>query len=229
MDNKSKRSLSKNERALEALPTVTALVNGKTLLVYLAAFEEIIIAKKVNRLFEARQPVIKQYMEKEKELLVSFPTYSIEHIKRDQNKKVDALSKLASMTFSKLAKEVLVEIGKLPEDLQKAIKLQVKALLYKLIDGTLYQRSYFPPWLRCVGAAQAKDIIQEVEVTNREVVKGMERRLGKTHQGWVDELLQVLCAHRTTLKSSNRETPFSLVCGLEALIPIEISVKTRKI
>ncbi|GKF62806.1 hypothetical protein Tco_0182860, partial [Tanacetum coccineum] len=36
--------------------------------------------------------------------------YSIEHIKREQNKKADALSKLASMTFSKLAKEVLVEV-----------------------------------------------------------------------------------------------------------------------
>ncbi|GKE50894.1 reverse transcriptase domain-containing protein [Tanacetum coccineum] len=62
------------------------------------------------RLFEARKPVIKQYLEKEKELLVSFPTYSIEHIKRGQNKKADALSKLASMTFSKLTKEVLVEV-----------------------------------------------------------------------------------------------------------------------
>ncbi|GKG28291.1 hypothetical protein Tco_0406618, partial [Tanacetum coccineum] len=29
-----------------------------------------------------------------------------------------------------------------------------------------------------------------VEVTNRDIVKGMERRLGKTHQGWMDELPQ---------------------------------------
>ncbi|GKC01621.1 reverse transcriptase domain-containing protein, partial [Tanacetum coccineum] len=31
-----------------------------------------------------------------------------------------------------------------------------------------------------------------VEVTNRDIVRGMERRLEKTHQGWMDELLQVL-------------------------------------
>nr|GEU56978.1 reverse transcriptase domain-containing protein [Tanacetum cinerariifolium] len=67
-----------------------------------------LVASQVNGLFKARQPVIKQYLEKAKELLVSFPTNSREHIKRDQNKKADALSKLASMTFSKLAKEVLV-------------------------------------------------------------------------------------------------------------------------
>ncbi|GJW31479.1 hypothetical protein Tco_0051511 [Tanacetum coccineum] len=27
-----------------------------------------------------------------------------------------------------------------------------------------------------------------VEVTNRDLLKGMERRLGKNHQGWVDEI-----------------------------------------
>ncbi|GKC40119.1 reverse transcriptase domain-containing protein [Tanacetum coccineum] len=69
----------------------------------------------------------------------------------------------------------------------------------------------------------------QVEVTNREVIKGMEHRLGKTHQGWVDELPQVLWAHRTTPKSSNRETPFNIVYGSEAVIPIEISVETRRI
>ncbi|GJT36832.1 hypothetical protein Tco_0936697 [Tanacetum coccineum] len=34
----------------------------------------------------------------------------MERVRRDQNKKADALSKLASMTLSKLAKEVLVEV-----------------------------------------------------------------------------------------------------------------------
>ncbi|GJV38601.1 reverse transcriptase domain-containing protein [Tanacetum coccineum] len=53
--------------------------------------------------------------------------------------------------------------------------------------------------------------------------------MGKTHQGWVDELPQVLWAHRTTPKSSNGETPFSLVYGSEAVIPIQISVETRRI
>ncbi|GKB44378.1 reverse transcriptase domain-containing protein [Tanacetum coccineum] len=64
----------------------------------------LLVANQVKGLFEARQPIIKQYLEKAKELLASFPRYSIEHIKRYQNKK------LASMIFSKLAKEVLVEV-----------------------------------------------------------------------------------------------------------------------
>nr|GEV23392.1 reverse transcriptase domain-containing protein [Tanacetum cinerariifolium] len=69
-----------------------------------------LVANQVKGLFKARQPVIKQYLGKTKEILQGFPSYSIEHIRRDQNKKADTLSKLASMTFSKLAKEVLVEV-----------------------------------------------------------------------------------------------------------------------
>ncbi|GJS36634.1 reverse transcriptase domain-containing protein [Tanacetum coccineum] len=321
-----------------------------------AEYEALLEGLRIAKEIKIQELII--FLEKAKELLASFPTYSIEHIKRDQNKKADALNKLALMTFSKLAKEVLVEVlqeklitqkevahvtqeeddwmipireflqlGKLPDDPKKARKLQIKAPLYKLMDGTMYRRSYLSPWLRCVGAAQAKNIIQEdakeliqkcetcqihspvprkpkqemtsimfawpfsqwgidivgplpmapggarflvveidyftkwveakplistieehmerfvweyivcrfgvpqivisdnrkqfvegtfpifcqklkilqaftsvyhpkanrqVEVTNREIVKGMERKLGKTHQGWVDELPQVL-------------------------------------
>ncbi|GJZ73289.1 reverse transcriptase domain-containing protein [Tanacetum coccineum] len=77
------------------------------------------------------------------DLLSSFHSYSIEHIKREQNNKADALSKLASMAFSKLAKEVLVEViqSKSIEEKGVARKLRIKALLYKMIEEKLYQRS----------------------------------------------------------------------------------------
>ncbi|GKC37552.1 reverse transcriptase domain-containing protein [Tanacetum coccineum] len=39
-----------------------------------------------------------------------FEEYIVEHVRRNQNKKADALSKLASMTFEHLTKEVLVEV-----------------------------------------------------------------------------------------------------------------------
>ncbi|GJX41888.1 reverse transcriptase domain-containing protein [Tanacetum coccineum] len=67
-----------------------------------------------------------QFLEKTMGLLSSFPSYSIEHIKREQNKKADALSKLASMTFSKLAKEVLVEVIQTKSVVEKEITNVVK-------------------------------------------------------------------------------------------------------
>ncbi|GJS88333.1 hypothetical protein Tco_0770969 [Tanacetum coccineum] len=54
--------------------------------------------------------MIKQYLDKTKEILKSLNRYSMEHVRQDHNKKAGALSKLALMTFSQLAKEVLVEV-----------------------------------------------------------------------------------------------------------------------
>ncbi|XP_071694824.1 uncharacterized protein [Rutidosis leptorrhynchoides] len=45
-----------------------------------------------------------------RELVESFKSFTIKHVRRSQNKKADALSKLASITFVHLAKEVLVEV-----------------------------------------------------------------------------------------------------------------------
>ncbi|GKF09913.1 reverse transcriptase domain-containing protein, partial [Tanacetum coccineum] len=69
-----------------------------------------LVANQVKGLFEARQPTIKQYLEKTREILKNFSSYTMEHVWRDQNKKADVLRKLALTTFSKLAKEVLVEV-----------------------------------------------------------------------------------------------------------------------
>ncbi|XP_071688146.1 uncharacterized protein [Rutidosis leptorrhynchoides] len=47
--------------------------------------------------------------------------------------------------------------------------------------------------------------------------------------GWVDELPKVLWTQRTTHKNNTRETPFSLVYGSKAVIPVEINVPTVRI
>ncbi|XP_071714368.1 uncharacterized protein [Rutidosis leptorrhynchoides] len=67
------------------------------------------------------------------------------------------------------------------------------------------------------------------EVTNRDIVSGIKKRLNEKRTDWVDELPNVLWAHRTTFKKSTGETPFSLVYGSEALIPAEILVPTHRV
>ncbi|GJW88077.1 reverse transcriptase domain-containing protein [Tanacetum coccineum] len=46
-----------------------------------------------------------------------------------------------------------------------------------------------------------------VERANKSLMHGLKTRLGREKIGWVDELLNVLWAHRTMLKTSNGETP----------------------
>ncbi|GJT74400.1 reverse transcriptase domain-containing protein [Tanacetum coccineum] len=53
-------------------------------------------------------------------------------------------------------------------------------------------------------------------------------RLGAKNKNWLEELSHVLWAHRTMIKSSNGETPFSLTYGTEAVILAEIGMPTLR-
>jgi transposase InsO family protein len=60
----------------------------------------------------------------------------------------------------------------------------------------------------------------QVERANRSIIEGIKARLGRERAEWVEELPHVLWAHRTTPKTSNGETPFSLTYETEAMIPV---------
>ena len=45
---------------------------------------------------------------------------------------------------------------------------------------------------------------------------------------WVEELPLVLWAYRTTARTSTGETPFSLTYGVEAVVPVEISLSSYR-
>ncbi|XP_071727889.1 uncharacterized protein [Rutidosis leptorrhynchoides] len=68
-----------------------------------------------------------------------------------------------------------------------------------------------------------------VRSTNCDIVSGIKNRLNEKQNGWVDELSNVLWAHRTTFKKSTGETPFSLVYGSEAMIPAEVFVEMHRV
>ncbi|GJV58720.1 reverse transcriptase domain-containing protein [Tanacetum coccineum] len=88
-----------------------------------------------------------------------------------------------------------------------------------------FKEGVFPQFCERLEIKQALTLMK---VTNKEIVKEIEKRLGRTHKGWVDELPQVLWAHRTNPKRSNGESPFSLTYGTEVVMPIEISIPTKR-
>ena len=50
-----------------------------------------------------------QYLDKIKSLIQSFDMFTIKQVPRGENRKADALSKIASTSFAHLSKQVLVE------------------------------------------------------------------------------------------------------------------------
>nr|GEY09385.1 reverse transcriptase domain-containing protein [Tanacetum cinerariifolium] len=67
-----------------------------------------------------------------------------------------------------------------------------------------------------------------VERANRSLGGGIKARLGEGNKNWVEELPHVLWAHRTMIKSSHGDTPFSLTYGTKAVIPAEIGMPTYR-
>ncbi|XP_073153545.1 uncharacterized protein [Henckelia pumila] len=69
----------------------------------------------------------------------------------------------------------------------------------------------------------------QVEVTNRTIVQALKTRLDAAKGKWADELPSVLWSYRTTTRSGTGETPFSMVYGMEAILPAEIGQESARI
>ncbi|GJX10108.1 reverse transcriptase domain-containing protein [Tanacetum coccineum] len=87
---------------------------------------------------------------------------------------------------------------------------------------------YFTKWIeaKAVATITGNQTNGLVERANRSLGEGIKARLDRHKGRWVEELSHVLWAHRTTIKVSTGDTPFSLVYGTEAVIPAEIGMPT---
>ncbi|GJZ25532.1 reverse transcriptase domain-containing protein [Tanacetum coccineum] len=188
-----------------------------------------------------KQSMIK-YLEKAKTLINNFKKFSIEQVSRSENKKADTLSKIASTSFAHLTKQVLVEVLKksieekeilvvveggyswmtslleyltndmLPAETKKARAIKIKSKQYAVIGGVLY-----PP--------QTNGLVERV---NHSLGEWIKTRLDEGSKNWIEEVSHVLWAHRTMIKTSNGNTPFSLTYGTEAVISIEIGIPSLR-
>ncbi|XP_070014420.1 uncharacterized protein [Nicotiana sylvestris] len=66
-----------------------------------------------------------------------------------------------------------------------------------------------------VGNSQAKS-------SNKIILNILKKKLEDAKRLWPELLLEVLWAYRTTPKTSTSETPYSLVYGTDAVIPVEV-------
>jgi hypothetical protein len=83
--------------------------------------DSLLVANQVTGEFEVREEALQKYVDKAKELIQRFDEFEITQIHRGQNKKADALSKLASLPFAHLTKQVPVEVIKIRTDSLKEI------------------------------------------------------------------------------------------------------------
>ena len=71
-----------------------------------------LVANHVLGKYMAKEDNMIQYLDKTKSLIQGFDRFTIKQVPRGENRKEDALSKIASTSFAHLSKQVLVEILK---------------------------------------------------------------------------------------------------------------------
>ncbi|XP_074327351.1 uncharacterized protein LOC141665268 [Apium graveolens] len=67
------------------------------------------------------------------------------------------------------------------------------------------------------------------EVTNRTILQGLKKRNEEIPRCWVDELPNVLWSYRTTSRNAIGETPFCLAYGVDAVLPVEVSLTSPRV
>ena len=69
---------------------------------------------------------------------------------------------------------------------------------------------------------------RQAEAVNKVIVSGLKKSLDDAKGKWVEELPHVLWMYRTTPHRSIGETPFSMIYGAEAIIPLETGFPTLR-
>ncbi|GJR37035.1 reverse transcriptase domain-containing protein [Tanacetum coccineum] len=98
-----------NEAEYEALIAGLRIAEKMGIKNLQAKVDSKLVANQVNGSYIAKESGMVQYLNKVKTLAKSFKEFSIKQIPRSENKKADALSKIASTSFAHLNKQVLVE------------------------------------------------------------------------------------------------------------------------
>lgn len=68
----------------------------------------------------------------------------------------------------------------------------------------------------------------QTKMSNRTLVNGIKKRIGKANDSWVEELPGVLWLHRTTPRTSTKETLFSMTYDTEVMLPAELMIRSPR-
>nr|GEX38086.1 reverse transcriptase domain-containing protein [Tanacetum cinerariifolium] len=175
---------------------------------YEALIAELRIEKQMGEVNRIR------YLEKVRTLTNSFKAFSIRQIPKSENKKADALSKIAFTSFTYLSKQVLVDELK-----EKSIS-EVEILAVVEEEGDT--------WMTPIFKYLEREPCQQMRRKQGNLGEGIKARLDTRSKNRMEELPHILWAHQTMIKSSNGDTPFSLTYETEAVIPVEIRMPTLR-
>ena len=102
-------------------------------------------------------------------------------------------------------------------------------------NGLQFETPMLKKWLgdlgicHCFASVGRPQANGQVEAFNKLISDGIKKRIEKAVGLWAEELINVLWSIRTTTKGATGETPFFMVYGAEAVLPIELVEPTLRV
>ncbi|KAK5795003.1 hypothetical protein PVK06_036257 [Gossypium arboreum] len=89
---------------------------------------------------------------------------------------------------------------------------------------------YFTKWIEAASFANVTRTAMNgaVEAANKNI-KRIIGKMTETYKDWHEKLPFALFAYRTSVRTSTGATPFSLVYGMEAVLPIEVEIPSLRV
>nr|GEW85056.1 reverse transcriptase domain-containing protein [Tanacetum cinerariifolium] len=184
-----------------------------------------LVANQVNGIYVAKESSMIRYLEKVKNLANTFKGFSIKQIPRGENKKADALNKIASTSFAHLSKQVLVE------------ELREKAIDEKEILAVVEEEGH--TWMTPVYEYLMEWILPEEKKKARivrEIVSDNEKQFrDNPFKDWCEKLSIRQCFTSVKhpqanglVERANRGLGKGINARAEAVIPAEIDMPTLR-
>ncbi|XP_070020650.1 uncharacterized protein [Nicotiana sylvestris] len=108
--------------------------------------------------------------------------------------------------------------GILLENPRRRTEIRRRALLY--YKDTLYRRSFEGVLLQCLGEDEALQALQEAH---------SGKVVSKSKRDWHDRMEEALWEYRTTHRTPTQVTPYALVYGVEAALPLERQIPSLRL
>ncbi|XP_076959163.1 uncharacterized protein LOC143635161 [Bidens hawaiensis] len=83
--------------------------------------DSMLVANQIEGSYDAKDDKMASYLAQAKVLMATFITCKVKHFKRSENKQADTLSKLASVGFEHLAKDVRIEVLATPSTMNREV------------------------------------------------------------------------------------------------------------
>ncbi|XP_019246309.1 PREDICTED: uncharacterized protein LOC109225958 [Nicotiana attenuata] len=195
-----------------------------------------ILVNQVTGTFQIKEQRLQKYQTEIHKMLPKFDDCRFDQIPRAQNIKADDLAKLAAATKNITKENVVTPLHSSIDQVEEVIAFIWKNIIYRFgipkeiscDNGPQFTvkktTEFFVKWhiKRILFITYHPVENGQVESSNKTILNILKKKLEDAKGLWPELLQEVLWAYRTTPKTSTGETPYSLVYGTDAVIPVEV-------